>query len=107
MGFLIILVFGFALMWLLVVMPQRRRQAAQNAMLSALDVGEEVVTAGGLYGTVTAVEEDDLRLEIADGVEVRLAKRAVAAVIPPDEEQEALEEAPVDAENESVGETRR
>ena len=44
--------------------------------------------AGGLFGTVTAVEGDEVRVEIADGVEVRLAKRAVAGVVSEDEEPE-------------------
>ena len=113
MGFLIILLLGLLLMWLLVVMPQRRRQAAQNSMLGALEPGDEVVTAGGLYGTITLVEEEDVRLEVAPGVDVRVAKRAIAAVIPPEEDEEdeedeeALEGEPLPAENDSVEETRR
>jgi preprotein translocase subunit YajC len=43
------------------------------------------VTAGGLYGTVTAIEDDEVRVEIADGIEVRVAKRAVAGVVSEDE----------------------
>ena len=41
-------------------------------------MGKEIVTAGGLYGTITAVDGDEVRVEIADGLEVRIAKRAVA-----------------------------
>ena len=44
------------------------------------------MTAGGVYGTITAVDDDEVRLRIADGVEIRLAKRAVAGVISEDEE---------------------
>ena len=43
-------------------------------------MGKEIVTAGGLYGTITALEDDEVRVEIADGVEVRVAKRAIAGV---------------------------
>jgi preprotein translocase subunit YajC len=94
MGFLILLIVGFILMWLLIVMPQRRRQAAQIGMIESLAPGDYVVTAGGLYGTVTELGEDDLGLEIAPDIEVRVAKRAIGAVIPPDEiEDEELEEA--------------
>jgi preprotein translocase subunit YajC len=77
-----------ALMWFLIIRPQRRRQQAAQQLLTQIDVGKEIVTAGGLYGTVTSVEGDELRVEIADGVEVRIAKRAVAGVMSEDQEPE-------------------
>jgi preprotein translocase subunit YajC len=83
-GFLIFLLVAFVLMWLLVVMPQRRRQAQQRGMIDSIEVGTEVLTAGGLYGDVVEIGEDELAIEIAPGVVVRIAARAVAAVIPPD-----------------------
>ena len=86
--FLIILLFGFGLMWLLVVMPQRRQQRAHADMVNRLGEGDYVLTTGGLYGTVTDIGEDDLGIEIAPDVEVRIAKRAVGAVIPPEEIEE-------------------
>ncbi len=70
-----------ALMWFMLIRPQRRRQQEAQRLLETISVGKEVVTAGGLFGTVTAVDGDEVRLEIADGVEVRLAKRAVAGVV--------------------------
>jgi preprotein translocase subunit YajC len=74
-----------ALMWFLIIRPQRRRQQEARRLLGEIGVGKEIVTAGGLYGTVTAVEGDEVRVEIAEGVEVRIAKRAVAGVITEDE----------------------
>ena len=98
MGFLIFLMFALLLMWLLVVMPQRRRQAAHKAMIDGLKPGDEVLTAGGLYGDVTEIGEDEVALEVAPGVEVRVAMRAIATVIPPDmyedEEQENADSEP-------------
>jgi preprotein translocase subunit YajC len=91
-GYIFILVL-LALMWFLLIRPQRRRQLEAQRMIQSLEVGKEIVTAGGLYGTVTALEGDEVRLEIADGVEVRIAKRAVAGVISEDEESDDLEEA--------------
>jgi preprotein translocase subunit YajC len=82
--FLIFIVFGFLLMWLFVVVPQRRRVAAHERMVETLKPGDEVVTAGGLYGDVTEVGDDEVALEIAPGVEVRVAMRAIGAVVPPD-----------------------
>jgi preprotein translocase subunit YajC len=86
-----------ALMWFMLIRPQRRRQQEARLMLEKIGVGKEIVTAGGLYGRVTAVDGDEVRLEIADGVEVRLARRAVAGVVSEDEEPEEApdeEEAP-------------
>jgi preprotein translocase subunit YajC len=104
---LIFIVLIFALLWLLFIRPQRRKQQAQQDLLNSVAPGDEVVTAGGLYGTVRAVQDDELRVEIAPGTEVRLAKRAVAAVIPPevDEPDEAEEAYEIDEEEaEVVGE---
>jgi preprotein translocase subunit YajC len=79
-------------LWFLIIRPQRRRQVQAQQLLSSLAVGKEIVTAGGLYGTVKALDEDEARVEIADGVEVRIAKRAIAGVLSEDEEPEELEE---------------
>jgi preprotein translocase subunit YajC len=94
-GYLFILVL-LALMWFLLIRPQRRRQLEAQKMINSLEVGKEIVTAGGLYGTITDMEDDELRVEVADGVEVRIAKRAVAAVVTEEEEPEEseAEEAP-------------
>jgi preprotein translocase subunit YajC len=82
-----------ALMWFLLIRPQRRRQQEAQRLAESISVGKEIVTAGGLFGTVTAVENDEVRVQIADGVEVRVAKRAVAGVVSEDEpEEEELEE---------------
>jgi preprotein translocase subunit YajC len=90
--FLILLAIAFALMWLLLIRPQRRRQSEQSAMQESLSIGNEVVTAGGLYGKVARVDEDEVGVEIADGVVVRVARRAIAGVMP-EEEEEAEEPA--------------
>jgi preprotein translocase subunit YajC len=90
-GYIFILVV-LVLMWFLLIRPQRRRQVESQRLLDSLAVGQEVVTAGGLYGTITGLDGDEVRLRIADDVEVRVAKRAIAAVLSEDEEPEALPE---------------
>ena len=90
-GYIFILVL-LVLMWFMLVRPQRRRQLETQRLLGSLEVGKEIVTAGGLYGTITALEDDEARVRIADGVEVRIAKRAIAGVLSEDEEPEELEE---------------
>ena len=67
------------LFWLLIVMPQRRRRALQNQILMQLEPGDEVMTAGGLFGTVREVGDHHVELEIAPGTQVRLAKSAITA----------------------------
>ncbi len=80
----LLLLFGF----FVIVRPQRRRQQEQAEMQDAIETGDEVLTAGGIFGTVASVDEDEVRVEIAPGTTIRVAKRAVAAVIPPEEEEE-------------------
>jgi preprotein translocase subunit YajC len=90
--FLILIVGLLVAMWVLLIRPQRRRQMEQQDLLGNLEVGDEIVTAGGLYGHVEAIEEDEIHLEIAPGTVVRVAKRAIAAVLPDEEEYEEDEE---------------
>jgi preprotein translocase subunit YajC len=75
---LIIVAFGF--LYFVLVRPQKRRQAAAAALLNAVKVGDEIVTAGGMYGEVTGFQDDDVLLRIAPGLEVRIARRAVGAI---------------------------
>ena len=104
MSFLIVIVVLILLMWVLMVRPQRRKQVQQKSMLDHLSDGDEILTAGGVYGTVRGVDGDEIRLEIAPGTQVRVAKRAIAAVIPPDEEEgEAEELEPADEEPVATG----
>ena len=60
---------------------RQRQMRAQRQQMASLQVGDEIVTAGGLYGTVKEVEDNEVRLEVAPDVVVRVAKRAVAAVL--------------------------
>ena len=102
-GFLIIIVAIFALMWLFVIRPQKRRQLAQQTLLESVSEGDEILTAGGLYGTVRAVEGDEVTLEVAPGTNVRLAKRAVAAILTSDAELEEPDEEEEEEEPEEIG----
>ena len=97
----------FVLLYALLIRPQRQKQRTQQAMLSKVAPGDEVLTVGGIYGIVQQLDDDDdLVVEIAEGIHVRMARRAVASVIPADEEEDAGEERDeddvVDAEAEEV-----
>lgn len=66
-------------MYFLLIRPQRARQRSQEKMLSALGIGDEVMTAGGLFGRVSRIDDETGRisLEIAPGVEVQMLRAAV------------------------------
>ena len=86
-GTLILLAAMFALLWVLLIRPQRRKQMEQQHLLSGIEPGDEVLTVGGIYGIVHEIdEEDDLIVEIAEGIRVRVARRAVAGVVKPEDE---------------------
>ena len=89
MASLILLLAMFVLLWVLLIRPQRQRQQKQQQLLSSVEPGDEVLTVGGLYGIVRDVdEEDDLIVEIAEGIQVRIARRAVGGVVKPEEDEE-------------------
>jgi len=92
LGQLIVIVAMFALLWVFLILPQRRRAQAQRDLLTSVEIGDEIVTAGGVYGHVRGIDADDvLRVEIAPGTQIRVARRAVAAKVPPEDEPVALE----------------
>jgi preprotein translocase subunit YajC len=78
MGALILLAVTFLLMWVLFILPQQRRMRSHQALVARLEVGDEVMTTSGMYGTVIALDGDVVQLEIAAGTVVRLARGAVA-----------------------------
>jgi preprotein translocase subunit YajC len=69
--------------WLLILRPARARQNAANAVMRQLGVGARIMTTAGLFGTITALEDDQVELEIAPGVRVRYVKAAIAKVVEP------------------------
>jgi len=80
MRVLIVIAVLFALVWVFLVLPSRRRQRAHAAMQDDVEVGNEIITAGGIHATVREAGADELKVEIAPGVVVKLDRRAVAAV---------------------------
>ena len=98
MQFLIIMVLMLGVMYVLMIRPQRQRQAQQQSMIDGANVGDDVLTTGGIYGTISEVEGDDIVVEIADGVTVHMTRRGIAAVLPPEDEEDDV----VDGELEDV-----
>jgi preprotein translocase subunit YajC len=80
LGLLVPLVLMGVLFYFLLIRPQQRRARAQRDLISSVEVGDEIMTAGGILGTVTAIDDEDdvLTVEIAPGTRIRMVKRAVS-----------------------------
>ncbi|MBO0818558.1 MAG: preprotein translocase subunit YajC, partial [Actinobacteria bacterium] len=79
--FLIVIVVLFALFYFVMIRPQRNRQRQQQEMQRQIVPGQRVRTTAGMYATVTAIDDDDVTLEVAPGVNVRFMRRAVMDVV--------------------------
>ena len=88
MQFLIIMALMLGVMYVLMVRPQRQKQSQQQAMINDASIGDDVLTTGGIYGTITQAEGDDVVVEIASGISVHMTRRGIAAVLPPEEDVE-------------------
>jgi preprotein translocase subunit YajC len=84
-GSLIFIVLLGAAFWLLLIRPQRAGARRQRELLRSLETGDEIVSAGGLYGVIRKLDDDELEVEIADGLVVRMARGAVAGIVEQDE----------------------
>ncbi len=111
---LVFLIAAAAMFYVLIIRPQQKRAKQQASMLSALEPGVEIVTIGGIYGTIVEAGEERLLIRVADGSEFEIARRAVGSVVPvsddaedddevvdPDGAVEAIESDALDATDES------
>jgi preprotein translocase subunit YajC len=78
-----------AILWFLLFRPQQKEQQRHREMIRALRKGDEVVTAGGLYGRIMALSEERISLKIADGVKVDVERAKVLRVLEKGAEEEA------------------
>jgi preprotein translocase subunit YajC len=86
--FLVMLVF----LYLLLIRPQRQQAKRHQEMLENLSVGDEVITAGGIYGEVTAIDDERVQLEVDADVRIAVSRRAIANKVSPEEAAEMAEE---------------
>ncbi|HXL43470.1 MAG TPA: preprotein translocase subunit YajC [Gaiellaceae bacterium] len=93
-GFFLVLLAMFAFLYFLLIRPQRAQQRKHAELLGALKPGDEVLTAGGIYGEVVQLDEERVMLEIDEDVRIAVARRSIASIVPPEELQrlEAAEE---------------
>lgn len=84
---LVLLVF----MYVLLIRPQRQQAKRHQEMLQSITIGDEVITAGGIYGEVTGIDDERVQLEIDADVRIAVARRAIASKVPPEEQAEMAE----------------
>jgi preprotein translocase subunit YajC len=101
--FLLAIVVLFGLLYFVTIRPQRRRQQAAAQTQREIVPGTRVRTTAGMYATVTSVEDQDVVLEVAPGVEVRYLRRAIMDVVADPSEMEVEDPEPEDSE--TFGET--
>ena len=98
-----ILVF-FGIFYFLAIRPQRRQKQQHAEMVSMLKKGDEVVTIGGMFGTISAIGDDWVELEVAKRTRVRYLKRAISSITSIDEYDEEEEDEYIEAADEDVTE---
>ncbi|HEX2030284.1 MAG TPA: preprotein translocase subunit YajC [Actinomycetota bacterium] len=76
--FLISLVLMVAIFYFLLIRPQQRRARQQRELVQSLDVGDEVVTIGGMFGRIMDVQDETVTLDVGSGTRIRFLKQAVA-----------------------------
>lgn len=78
LAFIAIVFVGF---YVLIIRPAQRRQREAQAVIARLAVGQEVMTTAGIYGVLTDVGDDTVRIDVGDGVQLRYARAAIARII--------------------------
>jgi preprotein translocase subunit YajC len=82
--------------YFLIIRPQQKRQKDQAQLMSDLKPGAEIVTIGGLYGTIVSIDDDRARIAVADGTELEFAKKAIAHIV--QSEAKGADDGDVDAD---------
>ena len=111
-GFLIVMALVLGVMYVMMIRPQRRRQQDLRSLIDSAAVGDDILTNGGIYGTIVQVDGDDVEVEIANGVTVHMTRQGITAVLPPESadadedadvgEDEDVEDAPESADEEAL-----
>ncbi len=82
-GFGMLIMFGliFAIFYFFIIMPAKKKQKAHKELVSSLKEGERVVTAGGIYGTVTRVFDDRFEIQVDKNSKLQVAKASVSSIV--------------------------
>lgn len=74
------LIFMFAIFYFLVIRPQKKKALEHKALVESIKRGDNVITVGGVHGTVSAIENDLVLLDVADNVNIKITKSFIAAI---------------------------
>jgi preprotein translocase subunit YajC len=80
---ILVMVLLIAGLYFLMIRPQQRRRREAEQLISQLGVGDEVMTGGGLYGTIVSMDDETVTLEVSPGVTNRYLRRAIMRVVTP------------------------
>jgi preprotein translocase subunit YajC len=109
-GILIFLVPMGLIFYFLIIRPQRRQRQARMELIDSIDVGDEVVTIGGVFGIVKAMDDESMTVEVAPGVDMRFAREAIArkrSYEQYDESEEPEEDEPVPTQDQDTEEEQQ
>ena len=82
MSFLIMMGLMFAAFYFLLIRPQQKKQKQHQELVSGLQVGDEVLTAGGILGVITGVSEHYAVIKVSDSTEIKVQKQSISLVVP-------------------------
>lgn len=74
------MVLVLVLFWVMMIVPQRKQQKQRNTMLQNLKKGDKIIMTAGIHGEIIDIDEDDIRVRIADKTEIQVSKSAIARV---------------------------
>lgn len=85
-GLLVPMILIGGIFYVIVILPERKKQKAREAMLSAVKKGDRVMTTSGMYGSVAQIQGDVITVQVADGVRIRFSRAAIQTKLNEDEE---------------------
>ncbi len=103
-GSLILILPLLAIFYFMMIRPQKRQRQAQQALVNSVEDGDEVMTAAGIFGTVTELDEDEntFMLEVAPGVKIKMVRDAIRTRLVEDDEDEEEDDSDEDEEADST-----
>jgi len=79
-GTVVYFIFIFGIFYLVLIRPQQKRQKQHKQMVENLKVNDEIITAGGIFGTITRIKDNSVWLKVADKVEIEVLKSSISTV---------------------------
>ena len=91
-GLLLPIVLLLGVFYFMLIRPQQRRSRSQRSLMDSLSVGDDVITIGGMHGTITEIDDDSILLEVAPEIEIRFVRSAISRKAPHMEQVEGSDQ---------------